>query len=268
VCTLAVKYADGSAQGSLAPRAAHNGRVAWTWKVPTQARPGLAHVSVGCGSGRVSRPLMVVGGVLPPKIEVIKQGFSVKTPKIGGDSVSYGVLLVNRSKSDDALDVSVLVNFVNAGNVLIGSATKQLKSIRAGSEYALGNSVTFPARAPVARLEVVIRVAGRQPTSGPPAPALDNVRIVPDLREAIWVGSVEGELSNRAPKLTMTSASVSAVVLDSAGNVVGGGSGSVYGALPPGARQFFKLATGFGSIPTAKAASVQYTVDARYDERT
>jgi hypothetical protein len=127
--------------------------------------------------------------------------------------------------------------------------------------------VTFPAAAPVTRLEVVVRVGGRQPSASPPLPALDNVRIVPDLRDPIWTGTVEGELSNRAPKLIMASATVSAVVLDASGNVVGGGYGSVPGALPPGAREFFRLASGFSSIPTEKAKTVVYSIEPRFAQQ-
>jgi hypothetical protein len=83
---------------------------------------------------------MVVDAALPPKIDVLKQGFSVRTPEYGGDTVSFGVILANRSKVDDARDVSVLVNFVNAGNVLIGSSLKKVALIRADTEYAFGTS--------------------------------------------------------------------------------------------------------------------------------
>jgi hypothetical protein len=140
VCALGVKYADGSTQLGLSPHAVQHGQVAWTWKVPTEVRTGPARVSVGCKSGKLSRPLMVVDAALPPKIDVLKQGFSVRTPEYGGDTVSFGVILANRSKVDDARDVSVLVNFVNAGNVLIGSSLKKVALIRADTEYAFGTS--------------------------------------------------------------------------------------------------------------------------------
>ncbi len=268
ICTLRVTYANGAVQGALRAHVVRSGRVAWAWKVPPKAHTGRAGVSVQCkASGRVARPLMVVGAVVPPKIVVVKQGFSLRTPKYGGDSVSYGVILSNRSQTDDALDVSVLVNFVNANNVLIGSATKQLASIRAGGQYALGDALTFPAAAPVARLEVVVRVGGRQPTSGPVVPSLDNIRIVPDTRDPIWVASIEGEISNRAPKQVLVGATISAIVMDAAGNVVGGGTGSVAGTLPPGAREFVKLISGLASIPTANAVTAQFSIVPRYDER-
>jgi len=46
--------------------------------------------------------------------------------------VSYGVVLANRSTREDALRVFVLVNFVNASNVLIGSESTNLDAIPAG----------------------------------------------------------------------------------------------------------------------------------------
>jgi hypothetical protein len=57
-------------------------------------------------------------------------------------------------------------------------------------------------------------------------------------------------------KLTLQTAALSAVVLDSAGNVVGGGSGAASNSLPPGRRVVFKLSGGLGDIPVPKASSV------------
>jgi hypothetical protein len=266
-CALRVSYAGGAPQSGLPARAVAGHRVLWSWKVPSNARTGLAHVSVACKSGKLTRPLMVVGALAPPKIDVVKQGFSLKTPKFGGDSVSYGVVLANRSTTDDALDVYVLVNFVNDANVLIGSQSTNVKVIRAGSEYALGQSLAFPAAAPVSRLEIVVQVGSRQPKAGPALVSPANVRIVPSLTDPAWVGSVEGEIANENPELTMGSAALSGVVLDAAGNVVGGGTGSTYGSVPPGARVFVKLTSGFSSVPIAKAASVQFSVEPQFNER-
>jgi hypothetical protein len=55
----------------------------------------------------------------------------------------------------------------------------------------------------------------------------------------------------------LQSVQYSAVVLDSAGNVIGGGTGSSYGSpLPPGTREVFKLASGgFRDIPFEQGAT-------------
>jgi hypothetical protein len=68
---------------------------------------------------------------------------------------------------------------------------------------------------------------------------------------------VAGEVINNDPALLLQSTQYSAVIFDSAGNVLGGGSGSTSGTLPPGTRMVFKLnGGGFRDIPVEKAATV------------
>jgi hypothetical protein len=86
------------------------------------------------------------------------------------------------------------------------------------------------------------------------------VAIEPSLYDPGWVGDVAGELINNDAQMALQSTSFSAVVLDSTGNVVGGGNGYTYGTLPPGTRMVFKLTGGgFNDIPLDKAASVMVT---------
>ena len=59
----------------------------------------------------------------------------------------------------DALNVNVLVNFVMADNKLLGSESSNVSQISAGSDYAVGDELTFPEGAPIERLEVVVQVA-------------------------------------------------------------------------------------------------------------
>ena len=73
------------------------------------------------------------------------------------------MILANESKTRDAVDVKVLVNFVMDDNRLIGSATTRISDMAAGSEHALGGELTFPGGAPIARLEWSSRWAARPP---------------------------------------------------------------------------------------------------------
>jgi hypothetical protein len=201
--------------------------------------------------------LLVVGSLIPPKMSVVKDGFSVRVKTGGRADVSYGVLIQNHSPNADALDVNVLVNFVLADNHLIGSASNRVSLIEAGSTYALGNNLAFPGAAPVARLEIVISV-GHSSRHVNHAPAVDNITIEPATSPADigYVGDVAGELINNDSHLTLSGASYSAVIFDAAGNILGGGNGSSYGSpLPPGTREVFKLLRGFTDIPFEKAAS-------------
>jgi hypothetical protein len=57
---------------------------------------------------------------------------------------------------------------------------------------------------------------------------------------------------------------MSAVVLDASGQVVGGGSGATITSLPPSSREFFKLSSGFSSIPMTKAATALVSLEPRW----
>ena len=263
-CELTVRYADGTRQRDLPPAYAVAGRAAWRWRIPTDAAAGTARVTASCARlGSVSRRMVVVGSVIPARVEVEKKGYSIRPSPYGGTSVSYGIVLRNESPHQDALDVNVLVNFVDSANRLFGTETSNVGTISAGSTYALGSDLGFPAAAPVARLEVVVQVGGRAPHA-PHAPAVANLRVLPDLYDRGFVGSVEGELINDDPGLVLSSAQLSTVVFDAAGNVLGGGSGYAFASLPPGAREFFKITTGLGAIPIERAASAQVSVEPSY----
>ena len=161
VCSLSVRYAGGPLQPGLRSIRVGARPTVWTWTVPRNAPPGTARVSVSCKSaGKLTGLLEIVAPPLP--IDVVKQGFSLRS-KFGRAQVSYGVVLANRSTREDALEVFVLVNFVNASNVLIGSESTNLDAIPAGTQYDLGGSLSFPGAAPVDHLEVVVKVGDRQP---------------------------------------------------------------------------------------------------------
>lgn len=255
-CRLVVRYRGGSVQSGLGVGDRRGGRTTWRWTVPMGAKAGAARVAASCGrAGGVARTLMVVGAVIPPHLTVRQQGYSIRPTYGGGSSVSYGLLIANDSPTQDALGVTVLVNFVEPSGHLIGSATTTIAAIAAGQTYALGNSLTFPGAAPVVRLEPVIQI-GSYARTAQQFLQVSNAHLVPSTFEPAWVGSIEGEVANAQPNLTLQNSQVSAVVLDASGNVIGGGNGYVTSALPPGAREFFKLTTGFGAIPSDEAASV------------
>src|SRR6185312_2692234 len=153
-CSLAVRYKGGAKQPGLPVVAAGGSRASWTWQVPRKAKPGPARVTASCaGAGRATTRVTVIGQIIPPKITVVKTGWSVRVYKYGGSGVSYGVILANESTKQDALDVKVLVNFVMADNRLIGSASASVGDIAAGTQHALGGELQFPGGAPIDRIE-------------------------------------------------------------------------------------------------------------------
>jgi hypothetical protein len=262
-CSLTVRYKDGQSQ-SLPIGKPVGGRITWRWRVPRTVEPGPALLSVWCpGAGRASRSLTIIGGVIPAKIQVVKSGWSERPYPYGGTGVSYGVILANTSPQQDAQQVTVLVNFVMADNRLIGSATVRVSNIAAGTQHAMGGELQFPGGAPIARLEVVVTIGKRAPaTKG--KPGISQVRVMPSVFEPQWAGSVEGEIQNDSANRTLRSAELSAVVLDGAGNVIGGATGYGAASLPPAARVFFKLENGLRPISMGRVASALVSVVPTY----
>jgi hypothetical protein len=267
-CTLAVRYADGKLQPGLGGARAVGGRATWKWQIPELAEPGPAQATAACGAaGRATRTLTVVGNLIPPKIAVVKKGFSARL-RGSMTSVSYGLVLENLSPNANALSVTALVNFVMPNSALIGTATSRVSVINAGSTYYLGGMIQFQGAPPIDRLEVVVTPGGRAKMAKVHLPALAFVRLVPNPFEPPWLGSIEGDLINDHKSLTLGNNPMSAVVFDASGNVLGGGTGSTIAKSPPGTRQFFKLNSGFDSIPFNKAASVQISMIPSYETPT
>lgn len=266
-CSLSVRYKGGSRQKGLAVVTATSSVATWTWEVPRKAHTGPARVTASCrGAGRATKRLTVIGQVLPPTVNVVKTGWSARPYPFGGTGVSYGVILSNESKKQDALDVNVLVNFVMADNRLIGSASNRVGDIAAGTQHALGGELQFPGAAPIARLEVVVKI-GRGGPATHTKPGISAVRVVPSIFEPQWCGSVEGEIQNDSPVRNLQSTELSTVVLDADGNILGGGNGFGGATLPPAARVFFKIDNGMRPIPFYKAASALVSVVPTYAQQ-
>jgi hypothetical protein len=266
-CSLAVRYKSGARQPGLPVVSANASRATWTWKVPPRVQPGPARVTASCaGAGRATKRLTIIGQIIPPKIQVLKTGWSLRPYPFGGSGVSYGVILANESTKQDALDVSVLVNFVMSDNRLIGSATSRIGDIAAGTQHALGGELTFTGGAPIARLEVVVKI-GRSGPATHTKPGVSSIRVLPSFFEPFWSGSVEGEIQNDSAR-TLQSVALSTVVLDAEGNILGGGFGYGVSSLPPSARVFFKINNGMRPIPYAKAASALVSVVPTYQHNS
>jgi hypothetical protein len=264
LCVLSLRYADGRRQPGLKSARSSGGTAHWRFRILADAAPGRAVLSVNCGGiGGASRPLLVVGEIIPAKIVVVKDGWSVR-PNSFGSSVSYGVVLGNLSPSQDALRVYTLVNFVGPDNRLIGSATTTVPGIPANQQYALGGQLQFSGGVPeIARLEVVIQIGARG-ANKLRQPTITNIRVAPSPLEPKWVGAVEGEVSNNALDLILQNTQLSTVVFDAAGNVIGGGRGSAFASLPPAAREFFKIELGLRSVQFANAASAMVSAVGTY----
>src|SRR5438105_906021 len=249
-CSLSVRYANGAHQAGVGATQAASGRATWSWDVPVGAAIGRAKLVAHCtGAGTRTHTLLVVGALAPLRVDVVKQGFTIRPRVYGGSDVSYGVLLQNRSTTEDALDINVLVNFVMADSKLSGSASTPITAIPAGGTYALGGNLSYDGVASVDRLEVVVIVGKRQKQTLH-VPPVANIYLEPSTYDTGFLGAVDGELINDSPSLVLQRAQLSAVVLDANGNVIGGATGYAFAPLPPSTRELFKLTGSVTAIPT------------------
>jgi hypothetical protein len=263
-CKLSVRYANGDKQNDMPPTQVVNGKVVWQWQVPQFAAAGQAKLTVACtGAGKATKSIIVVGGLIPPRVIVLKKGFSARIQG-QGENVSYGLILQNTSPNGNALNVQVLVNFVLPDNHLIGSASSQVPIINAASQFNVGGEISFMGAPTISRLEIVVNAGGSAKSAKSFSPALDNVHLVPSF-DPNWLGSVEGDLINVHPSLTLDNATMSCVIFDANGNVLGGGQGGASFKLLPGTRSFFKIAGGLDPIPFNSAASAAISIVPQYE---
>ena len=263
-CSPLLRYADGSTQ-RLKTLVARAGRASWTWTVPAKTRVGAATATVACGrAGKVARQFAVVGPpTAPAKVDVRKSGFSQRIRFTSRD-VSYGIVLHNPSPENDALNVQVLVNFVDATNRVVDTKTDAVSAVAAGSEYYLGGSTSIPDASPVSSLEIVVRIGGQAPKKKL-GPAISDVLVQQARFDPGWVGAVVGQIENDWATMLLTSTRISAVVFDSAGNVIGGAHGMTNAGQLPGVRAYFNAGSAVSAIPFDRAASAGVSVIGRYE---
>jgi hypothetical protein len=261
MCSARLRYASGHVQ-NLARRRAAGHRVSFTIRVPLSAPTGAGRWSVTCGAAVTGGSFVVAAvksttSIAAPKVIVDRQGYTQRSDRSGsGSLLSYGVILRDTSASEDAHNVYVIVNMVAASGELIGSASQQVDLVPAGGTYALGDSLTLRTQVPATRLEITVRVGAHAPKEAHPMPQFANVRILPNSYDPGWVSEVDAEIMNVNTTKTLASANISLVVVDAAGNPLGGGKGFAFSQLPSGSRFVFTAQTGFSSIPLDRAAAV------------
>ena len=262
-CSAQVLYAGGSRQ-VFAPVLARTGRASWRWTVPPKARLGQATLSVLCGrAGRSSRVFTVTGPPsAPARVIVANSGFSQRV-RFTTREVSFGVVLSNPTPDKDALDVTVLVNFVDATNRVVKSVSSRIGGVAAEARYYHGGSTTIPDGTPVSSLEIVTQIGG-QAVDKLRGPATADVQVLASQWDPGYVGAVQGQLLNDHPTMLLLNSQISAVVFDAAGNVLGGGIGFGSAPLLPGVRAYFQANGGVGAIPIDRASTAGISVIGSY----
>jgi hypothetical protein len=141
----------------------------------------------------------------------------------------------------------------------------KVRSMSAGSTYFLGGSTTLPVGGAAVRLEPIVRV-GAQVERRLNVPPVADVRFYPSRSDPEFMGVVAGQVLNDQRGIGLVRASMSVVVFDATGAVVGGTTGTTSGALlPPGGRAFWQAQAGLDSIPWSRVAAVQVSVNPTWE---
>jgi hypothetical protein len=269
-CVAGLRYADGRVQTTPRRKATSRRRATFTIRIPRTAATGAGSWHVSCGTTIRTGSFVVAAvastlGAEQPKVVVDRQGFSQRPDKFGaGSLLSYGLVLHDTSPAEDAQNVYVIVNMVAASGELIGSRSQTVALVPAGGTYALGDSMSLRTQVPATRLEITVRVGAHAPKQDHTMPEFANVRLLPSVSDPGWVSEIDAEIVNVNTTKTLASANVSLVVVDAAGNPLGGGKGYSLAVLPAGSRFVFTAQSGFSSIPLDRAASVLISPDPHY----
>jgi hypothetical protein len=256
-CTLTINYAGNRTDHRAAIA---RGKATWTLRIPN-VPPGTATLTASCpGAGTVTEKLEIQWATEAPKIVVSRRGFTQRVGN-GYSAVSYGLALVNKRTRSDAINVAVLVNFVDSANRVLGTAHTGVTRLPASSTYYLGGQQTIGTKTTVARIEVVIEATSAANELATP-PLISDVVLTQSPFEPYMAG-VSGQLLNHYP-LSMQSGNIGVVILDSSGTIVGGGTGAAQGPLAHGAREFFSAIGTFNAIPMSNAASALISVVPTY----
>ena len=267
-CSGRIVYADGRKQ-ALKATSARRGRATWRWTVPLEVKLGAATVNVGCNrAGSASRVFVVTGRPTEPaRVEIEKHGFSQRV-KLGSREVSYGVVLTNVSPENDALNVSVHVNMLDSTGIIRKTDVKTVSTIGAKGTHYLGGGVTIPEHwIPISTLEIKVEI-GSQQAKALWMPQLSDYRIVAAQYDPGFVSTVFFQALNDQPLYIFSSPSISTVVFDSGGAVIGGGTGYGVTTLAPGIRAQYSASLGLSAIPIDRAASAGVTVLGKYTRST
>jgi hypothetical protein len=192
--------------------------------------------------------------VIPANVVVEKSGIAARLSSIGSWFGGFGIVLRNVSPDEDALDVQVTVNILDAGGRIVKTEVEYFIAIPAGMTYYAGGETIYEGAQP-ARLEVRTSVRERQKKSIPALPTVQNVRVT----EGFLGAELAGEVVNPYTRPLSDLARITFACFDAAGNVIGGGYTFSDADVPPGSRIGFD--TFIEGLSAAQIASVQVSVE-------
>jgi hypothetical protein len=244
---------------------ARAGRATFTWSLTRTARLGQWKIQVLCGkAGSASASLTVVRPAtapapVPARVVVDKSGFGY-VDRTDYRAVGYGVVLRNVSPDEDAFDVQITINLVDAANRILKSGSDRIELVPAGTTYYYADRNVVTRSETPTKLEITVRV-GERKKKAMRLPPVSNLRVFDDGFGSIYVA---GEFSNPYTRPMPSFARVTVVAFDAAGNIIGGGLTYPGGEVPPGGRIGFETSIG-GVSDASRIASTQASVEAEIE---
>ena len=209
----------------------------------------------------------------PAKVAVADSGFTqVPDANDSGTTISYGLVLVNRSHDQDARLDAVHVTLVDAaGNAVRTFNRLIVGDIPAGATFYMGDStLTTKNSTVITQLVVSVNVGNSTPHSSLAPPAVTNVRL--SSTQGLGTIEVDGEVTNGANKDLSAEGGIYAVYFDKAGKIIGGGQALAGGALglrslAPGAQTAFVIggAHAMNAVQASNVAQAKISVAPDYD---
>jgi hypothetical protein len=203
-----------------------------------------------------------------PRIAVINSNLTEEIPPLNvcykcGSIISYGIVLLNRSKSADARDVGIGINFIGTNGKVVTSDEQYLPGgIPAGTKFYLGGQVGVEPLSPDVT-NLTVRII--EDHSSPPSlvePAVSNIQLSTNPTDNSMI--INAEVTNETTSELSKHAEVSAVVFNSAGSMVGGGDTYLKDALPPGGQTTVAIDTLPWSIFSVDGYRAKVSVDPDY----
>jgi hypothetical protein len=263
-CTLSINSLGGQGQVLGAKRVLRH-KVAWAWQVPPTAAVGTAVARVACGkAGRGVGHFTVDKRLVPADVTVAKSGLTQVLNPYGSETdVSYGLILVNHSQDEDATDVEIDINLLDAAGNAVASERGYLAAIPAGGTFYYGDWHSGYPETAITALAATIRIGQSKPRAIS-APAISNVRITTDPYDYPVEGGtdLEGDVINQGTSDLSSLALITAVFFDAAGNVIGGASTFPPFGLPPGAQAAFEMDS---PVQASAVASTGVSAEPEYD---
>ena len=186
------------------------------------------------------------------EVVIDKAGFAYESEY---GELGYGLVLKNTSEMD-AVGVQVSINFMDKSGTILVTEDDSLNVIPAGETYYLGGS-TYAEDGKPKKMEAFIDIESSEPAQYE-LPKVSKVRILKDE----WMGvSVKGQVKNIFDDDLSSMATITCVIFDKNGKVVGGGFTFLDADLRSGRTAGFEIVNGPGATPVSQAASAQASMD-------